>query len=158
MKIGVKLGADVPFCLRQGTARARGIGDQLTAINSKINCSLLLVTPNIEVSTAHAYNRLQLGAVNRRPQVDGVVEALETGDLEQLVQSWGNVFEAGVMSDFPAVIEVKAAFSSFGLSANLMSGSGPSIYCLNPPPDIIELFAAALPKDWFYCWTYFLNK
>ena len=100
MLLGVKLGADVPFCIRQGTARAGGIGEKLTEIQSKIKVNLLLVTPNIEVSTAVAYSLFQTAQNLKRPQVDGVVAALESGDFQQLILSWGNVFEELIAADF----------------------------------------------------------
>lgn len=155
MRLGVKLGADVPFCIGKGTARARGIGEKLTGIKSRINCSLLLVTPNIQVSTAQAYNRLQLDQIKQRPRINRVIAALEEGNLPLLTESWGNVFEEFILKDFPAVAQVKEAFRRFGLSACLMSGSGPSVYALNPPPEAVKPFSASIPPDWFCCFTHF---
>jgi 4-diphosphocytidyl-2-C-methyl-D-erythritol kinase len=156
MKIGIKLGADVPFCIRRGTARAGGIGEKLTDIHSKIKSTLLLVTPNITVSTAAAYDRFQITPILQHPQVSQVVAALESGDFQQLNLSWGNVFEELIAVDFPAVRQVKEIFRQFGLTANLMSGSGPSVFALNPPPDMIKPLLAAIPREWFCCLTEFL--
>lgn len=156
MRLGVKLGADVPFCIRQGTARAGGIGEKLIGIQSKIKTNLLLVTPNIQVSTAEAYSLYQTTHNLKRPRINQVIAALESGDFQQLILSWGNVFEELIGVDFPEIKQVKEIFGHYGLTANLMSGSGPSIFALDPPLDVIEPFLTALPAEWFRCETYFL--
>lgn len=157
MKIGLKLGADVPFCIRRGTARAGGIGERLTGIQSKVKANLLLVTPSIEVSTAAAYNRFKAAQIIQRPQVGQVVMALESGDVQQLTKHWGNVFEGLIATDFPEVRQIKEIFQQFGLTASLMSGSGPSVFALNPPPAVIEPLLAAIPPEWFRCFTQFID-
>jgi 4-diphosphocytidyl-2-C-methyl-D-erythritol kinase len=155
MNLGVRLGADVPFCIHKGAARAGGIGEKLTVIRSQLHADLLLVTPNVGVSTALAYNRFQAAQILQRPQVSRVVKALESGDMEQLTQAWGNVFEELVTVDFPVISRLKNIFCQFGLKANLMSGSGPSVFTLNPPAALIEPLCKALPPQWFHCLTSF---
>ncbi|HBF37758.1 MAG TPA: 4-(cytidine 5'-diphospho)-2-C-methyl-D-erythritol kinase [Firmicutes bacterium] len=156
VSLGVRLGADVPFCIRRGTARARGIGEQLTQIPSNMRYDLLLVTPNMPIVTALAYGRFYQKRDLIHPQVSQVVHAMETGDFLLLTQSWGNVFEELVRDDYPVVIKAKSLLNEYGLTANLMSGSGPSVFALNPPPEVIEPFFAAIPPEWFRCYTHFL--
>lgn len=157
ISLGVKLGADVPFCIHRGTVRAGGIGDKLSEIRSLINCNLLLVTPNVEVSTAVAYSWFQTAKDLQRPQIGRVVTALESGDFQLLIQSWGNVFEELVAGrEFSEIKQVKDLFCQYGLNANLMSGSGPSVFALNPPSEVVEPFLAAVPSEWFCCLTHFL--
>jgi 4-diphosphocytidyl-2-C-methyl-D-erythritol kinase len=156
MKIGSKLGADVPFCILQGTARARGIGAELTGINSKLTLELLLVTPDIEVPTPLIYRKLQLNQVRVRPQIEQVIVALESGDLPKLHSYWGNVLEAVAVKEFPDILLVKNYFQKYGLIPNLMSGSGPSIFTLNPPQELVAPFLTELPNNWFGCLTHFV--
>lgn len=158
MAIGVKLGADVPFCIRQGTARAQGIGEQLTGINTKLAPELLLVTPDIQVSTQLIYQRLQLDQLKIRPRIEPAIAALESGDLDKLHSSWGNVLEAVAVKEFPIILQVKEYFRKFGLSINLMSGSGPTVFALNPPRELITSFINGLPWGWFGCITRFLTN
>ena len=158
LELGVKLGADVPFCIRQGTARARGIGERLTPIDSKLNCSLLLVTPKIHVATAWAYNQLQLGLIKYHPPINRIVQALTAGDNAALVSAWGNVLEEVVIPAFPEVARVKEVLHRFGVKSSLMSGSGPSVFCLNPPPGLLVPVSTALPQDWFVTLTSFQNS
>ncbi len=157
MKLGVKLGADVPFCIMKGTARAEGIGEQLTPLATTLECRVLLVTPNVQVSTAHVYQKLQIEKIGKHPQIPLVIAALEEGDSRTLFEVWGNVLEEVVLSEKPIVARVKSYFNSFGINNCLMSGSGPSVFALDPPQEIIEEFLAGLPTGWFGCLTGFLK-
>ena len=58
MERGVKLGADVPYCILRGTALAEGIGERLTALPPMPKCYLLIVKPGISVSTRFVYENL----------------------------------------------------------------------------------------------------
>ncbi|MCL6588751.1 MAG: 4-(cytidine 5'-diphospho)-2-C-methyl-D-erythritol kinase [Firmicutes bacterium] len=157
MELGVKLGADVPFCIFQGAARATGIGAGLTRIHSLCNHELLLVTPNFHVPTAYIYQKLDLKQHTRRPRVDRVVSALQKGDLAEVAANWGNVLEEVALREFPRIADVKTYFSKYGLPHNLMSGSGPSVFALNPPREIIPAFLANLPPHWFGCLVKMVN-
>lgn len=157
MRIGVRLGADVPFCIMKGTARAEGIGERLTPINGALKSSVLLVTPNCQVSTAQVYQQLKMERIRNHPQIPLVIAALKAGDLRAMFEVWGNVLEEVVVSEDSPVAQVKAYFNRFGISKCLMSGSGPSVFTLDPPGDIVEEFLAGLPPGWFGCLTGFLN-
>ena len=157
MELGLKLGADVPFCIRQQTARAEGIGEKLTQIKSRLECTLLLITPDIEVSTALVYQSLFLDKINQNPNIGGVIKALENGNIDQLVDSWGNVLEEVVLEKFPVVAEIKSVCHKHGLNKVLMSGSGPSVYALNPDEKKVQSIKAVLPPTWFCEMTRFKN-
>ena len=55
MQRGVKIGADVPYCIMRGTALAEGIGEQLTALPPMVKCPILIAKPQISVSTKFVY-------------------------------------------------------------------------------------------------------
>lgn len=157
MEFGLRLGADVPFCIMKGTARAKGIGEQLTSINSSLKCNILLVTPNILISTPLTYQKLKVNEIESHPNIDAVVTALEKGDYKRLFDVWGNVLEPVVLKENPLVTQVKAYFKRFDLNYCLMSGSGPTVFALDPPREIIKPFLEELPPEWFGCLTGFLN-
>jgi 4-diphosphocytidyl-2-C-methyl-D-erythritol kinase len=157
MDLGVKLGADVPFCIFQGAARAQGIGAGLTRIHSLCNHDLLLVTPDLHVPTAYIYQKLDLKQPARRPRVDSIVTALEKGALPEVTANWGNVLEEVALREFPLIAKVKTYFSDNGLPHNLMSGSGPSVFTLDPPLEIVPAFLANLPARWFGCLVKMVN-
>ncbi|HOP74478.1 MAG TPA: 4-(cytidine 5'-diphospho)-2-C-methyl-D-erythritol kinase [Bacillota bacterium] len=156
MRLGLTLGADVPFCIMQHTARAEGIGEKLTSISSKLHCSVLLITPDIQVSTALVYQSLDTEGIRRHPDVNGVIAALETGDLERLCVSWGNVLEEVVLEKFPEVARLKRILRDFGLHTVLMSGSGPSVFALNVDEKLADTIRESLPSTWFCTLTEFL--
>lgn len=151
MKLGMQLGADVPFCILQQTARAQGIGEILTPLKSGLDCRVLLVTPNIAVSTPFVYQKLVVAEIKKHPSISQVITALEQGDLDRLVAHWGNVLEEVVLPRYPQVKQLKEVLKRYGATHCLMSGSGPSVFALNPPEESIEGIYRELPPEWFRC-------
>lgn len=158
MKIGLKLGADVPFCILQQTARAEGIGERLTPIGSRLDGEVLIVTPDFEVATKWVYQHLKTETINKHPRIPEAIEAVEAGDLELLATVWGNVLEEIVFKEFPAVFQIKQKMSECGLKYIRMSGSGPTLFALAPPRPAVEKFLATAPQQWFSCLTKLKNK
>lgn len=81
MKRGVKIGADVPFCVMRGTALAEGIGERLTPLPPMPECHILIAKPGIHVSTKFVYGNLRADELKEHPDIDGQIEALKRGDL-----------------------------------------------------------------------------
>jgi 4-diphosphocytidyl-2-C-methyl-D-erythritol kinase len=158
MGLGITLGADVPFCIFQGAARARGIGEQLTPLNSRLKCHVFIVTPNIAIATPEVYRRLKTDQLQQRPRINEAIEALISGAVEELFLTWGNVLETAVLPYYPEVRWLKELFQECGIKHCLMSGSGPSIFCLNPPSEAIELIVSKLPTGWFHYLCEFKNR
>lgn len=150
-EIGLKLGADVPFCIHRQTARAQGVGEQLRPVRSRLCCPVLIVTPDIEVSTPLIYQRLDQTEIQGHPQIEKAIAALEVGDLEELSRYWGNVLEEVVLTSFPVVAELKRSLAECGMKHILMSGSGPTVFVLDPPEEAVERFLAGIPLQWFSC-------
>lgn len=130
MKQGVKLGADVPYCLIRGTALAEGIGEKLTALPDAPNCWLLLVKPPISVSTKFVYENLHVNKLERHPDIDGIREAIEKQDLYGLAEKMENVLETVTIPNYPVVAEIKEQIQKSGALNVLMSGSGPTVFGL----------------------------
>ena len=84
MKRGVKLGADVPYCIIRGTALSEGIGDELTRLSPPPKLTVLVVKPKINVSTAYVYKNLKLDELERHPDIDAMVKALEDKNIDQI--------------------------------------------------------------------------
>ena len=81
MELGKEIGADVPYCILQGTALSEGIGEVLTRLPGMPPCHILLCKPNINVSTKDVYQSFDALKTVRHPDVDGQIEALKCGDL-----------------------------------------------------------------------------
>lgn len=127
-ELGVKVGADVPYCIMGGTALAEGIGEKLTRLPSPPDCFLLVAKPDINVSTKYVYEHLDAEGVEVHPDIDGMIEALEKGSLEGIVSRLGNVLEVVTVKKYTIIDEIKKTMLDFGAMGSLMSGSGPTVF------------------------------
>lgn len=127
-KIGVKLGADVPYCLLGGCALSEGIGEILTKIKTPPDCVLLLAKPNIDVSTKYVYENLKLAELERHPDIDGMIRDIEAGDLEGLCEKMENVLESVTGKEYPVIGEIEKTMKEKGALSAIMSGSGPTVF------------------------------
>lgn len=130
-RIGLKLGADLPFCLTGGLALVEGIGEQVTPQPASQTYYLVLANPGLPVSTAEVYRGYaeHKGGDERRPDLDGLLSALQSGDLSGIRCCCGNVLEGPAFALHPQIAELKRRCLAFGLPA-LMSGSGGSVWAL----------------------------
>lgn len=129
-ELGVRIGADVPFCILGGTALAEGIGEVLTPLRPFRKGHCLIVKPSFSVSTPWAYSNLKPAEELSHPDVDRLLEAVEQGDYEALCQGAGNVLESVVIPANPAIRTIKARMRDLGADLALMSGSGPTVFGL----------------------------
>lgn len=126
--IAVRLGADVPFCLRRGTYLAEGIGERLSRINDFPDVSILILVPDFFISTKWAYSVIDDIANCEHPAIDDLVEAIDNGNFEGIVKNMGNSFEKAVSIKHPRIMEVKKMIEDLGAAKAMMSGSGSSIF------------------------------
>ena len=127
---GVKLGADVPYCIMRGTALAEGIGEKLTKLPAMPKCHILIAKPPINVSTKFVYENLHANDLKPEdhPPVDAQLEALKEGNLEKLVANMGNVLERVTVPEYPVINEIKQLMVDNGAMGAMMSGSGPTVF------------------------------
>lgn len=146
MEIGVKLGADVPFFIFKRTALAEGVGDRLTAIEGVPAAWLVVVNPNIHVSTAWVYQNLQL---TNRPPHSKIPSFFAT--VAEICAVLGNDLEAVTIERFPVIAEIKERLRGLGAAGVLMSGSGPTVFGVFEDEGAARQAAASLAAgtDWF---------
>lgn len=127
---GVKLGADVPYCIMRGTALAEGIGEKLTKLPAMPKCYILIAKPSVSVSTKFVYENLHANDLRpeEHPPVDAQIEALKEGNLEKLVENMGNVLEKVTVPEYPVIEEIKKMMTDCGAMGAMMSGSGPTVF------------------------------
>lgn len=128
MERGVALGADIPYCIMKGTALSEGIGEQLTQLTPAPDCFVLIAKPNIHVSTKFVYSNLHLDEKTIHPNIDAILEAIETKNVKQLADNMGNVLEAVTIPHHPEINKIKETMLEFGALNSLMSGSGPTVF------------------------------
>lgn len=144
MERGVKVGADVPYCIMRGTALAEGIGEKLTLIPQVPKCYVLVGKPGVNVSTKLAYENLNLKSIQNHPDIDGMIEDIRRGDLLKMTAKMGNVFEPGIIAKYPVIQEIKDLMEAGGALRALMSGSGPTVFGIFDDADKMEAAAAVL--------------
>lgn len=128
MQLGVKIGADVPFCLLMGTALSEGIGEILRPLAPMPACNILLVKPDINVSTKHVYENLRLDVETKHPDISAMLEALQETNIYKLAPLMGNILESVTIKEYPVIEEIKAIMKDKGALVSLMSGSGPTVF------------------------------
>ena len=130
MERGVKIGADVPYCLLRGTALAEGIGDKLRALPPCPDCYVLIGMPAISVSTKFVYENLHANELEYHPEIDKMLEAIQWHNLNKIADCMGNVLETVTIPHYPVIQEIKDHMKEHGALNAMMSGSGPTVFGL----------------------------
>ena len=130
MERGVKIGADVPYCIMRGTALAEGIGEKLTKLPPMVKCPVLIAKPQISVSTKFVYENLKLNENTIHPDIDRLVADISEGDLTKIAADMGNVLETVTIPEYPVIAEIKENMMQNGAVNAMMSGSGPTVFGL----------------------------
>jgi 4-diphosphocytidyl-2-C-methyl-D-erythritol kinase len=127
IKIGAKVGADVPFFLFEGPALAEGIGEQLKKIRSMPKLLFLIVNPGIKVSTEAVYNRYNAEHTygDKPEELPSVYRTKK--DVAKILS---NDLEKVTIKEFPVIEEIKNELIKNGAIASLMTGSGPTVFGL----------------------------
>ncbi len=128
MARGVRLGADVPYCLLRTTALSEGIGEILTTLKPMPDCTIVVAKPAVSVSTKTVFGKLKLDEIRQHPDIDAIVRAINDGDLGAIADHMGNVLETVTIRDYPVIGEIKELMKTMGARGALMSGSGPTVF------------------------------
>ena len=127
--MGVKLGADVPYCIQLGTALSEGIGEALTALPAAPALYCVLVKPEAAVSTKYVYQNLKLDKANH-PDIDAALDAISTGNVNKLCANLNNILEPVARTLCPEVEDIELKLVELGALGTCMSGSGPTVFGL----------------------------
>lgn len=130
MERGVKLGADVPYCIMRGTALSEGIGEKLKRLPDMVKCPILIAKPPISVSTKFVYENLKIDEIAGHPDIDGMIEAIRKKDLKEIASKMENVLETVTVKEYPQIEEIKKVMLEEHALNALMSGSGPTVFGL----------------------------
>jgi len=146
MEIGVKLGADVPFFIYQQNAIAEGVGEKLSPVTLPRDIWLVLVNPNIHVSTAWVYQNLQLTSSREENTIPCFY-----GSIAEVCAVLANDLETVTMGRFPVIGSIKASLSKAGACGALMSGSGPTVFGIFADENAARRACSILTKNdrWF---------
>ncbi|MDO5381226.1 MAG: 4-(cytidine 5'-diphospho)-2-C-methyl-D-erythritol kinase [Eubacteriales bacterium] len=132
MELGVNIGADVPYCIMRGTALAEGIGEKLTKLSPMPHCHILIAKPPINVSTKMVYENLDSKEITKHPDIDGIIDAINEGDINKIAARMGNVLEDVTIPLYPVINTIKQDMLNHGAINAMMSGSGPTVFGIFP--------------------------
>ena len=130
-ELGLKLGADVPFCINGGAVLASGIGEELTPIKglSKDIC-ILVCKPDLFVSTKEVYESLDSKHIDKRPNNKFLIDCLKNEDIRKLAENMFNVLEEVTVEKHPVIQQIKDIMIKNKALGAMMSGSGPTVFGL----------------------------
>jgi len=128
MKIGEKIGADVPYCILGGTVVARGIGCDLERISNLPRLILCMAKPNFSVSTPEVYKELDSMEIEKHPDTKAMISAIENEDVDAICENMVNVLETVTAAKHPIIGEIKQIMLDCGAKGAVMSGSGPTVF------------------------------
>lgn len=154
--LSLQVGADVPFCYMQKKAQVKGIGEQLTCFECDYDPYVLLVKPNVGVSTKDAYQTLDLNNCDHC-NGDLVKEALLAHDLNKIAALVKNSLESSAFKLVEELASLKQELIKQDLEVVLMSGSGSTIFALSEDENKIKQACDYFKKQgYFACITKFL--
>ena len=130
INIGIKYGADVPYCILRGTALSEGIGEILTPLPAVPQCHVLIAKPPVHVSTKFVYENLRANELEQHPDIDGMVAAIKEGSIQGIADRLENVLENVTVPAYPEIGTLKQIMLDCGAMNSLMSGSGPTVFGL----------------------------
>ena len=145
--LALKLGADVPFCLRKGTYLAEGIGEKLTALPDAPHGYLVLIVPDFGISTVWAYEKADEAKNLVHPDIDEIVKTIEKQDLAKMASCMGNILEQVAVQEHPEISAVKEKLLHHGALGAMMTGSGSVIFGIFNDPKKADLCIEALKGE-----------
>ncbi len=132
--VGGQIGSDVPFCIRGGAALAEGRGEVLTDLPPLPECRLVICKPDFDLPTGPMFARIRFDGSLPHPDVEGMVAALNRGDLNGMAKRTGNVFETVLeLAERREIESIKEILLRRGALAAAMSGSGPAVFGIFVP-------------------------
>ncbi|MCX7904044.1 MAG: 4-(cytidine 5'-diphospho)-2-C-methyl-D-erythritol kinase [Caloramator sp.] len=127
MEVGLKVGADVPFCIVNRTSLVEGIGEIISPIEKIENLHIVIAKPNINISTKEVYSKLRLDEINKRPNIDKLIEYINNKNYKMLATNMVNVLETVTLNEYPILLEIKNIMLDFEAEGSIMTGSGSAV-------------------------------
>ena len=141
----LELGADVPFCIRGGTALAEGKGERLTPLPDLSGIHVVLCRPDFLCSTQELFRAIDRLKIRLKPDVSGMVKAVEDQDLQGVTRRMFNVFESALnRSQAEQVRDLKGLLLDEGALGAVMTGTGSGVFGLFADPASAEAAVARL--------------
>lgn len=151
--LAMTIGSDVPFCLYDKPSRVTGRGEMLTPIKVKYPYQVLIVKPNVGLSTKSVYEAYDLVKEEiKRPDIPVLIKALEEDDEEQIQNNLVNVLSVPAIKALPLIQYLLDKMTLLGLKMNGMSGTGSACFALHKDKKTLEHAKSIFTKDGFDCY------
>lgn len=165
-KICNKLGADLPFFLKGGLQIGEGKGEILKkidckdSINIKSKLKILIVCPEILISTVESYKSLNIKACYKSiesrkeinlTRINSIINGIKNNNIKKIEENLYNKFEDDAFSKYPILKEIKADLIEYKAFASLMSGSGSAIFGLFTDDILLNYAYNKMIKKSFIC-------
>lgn len=157
-QLGKQVGADVPFCVLDQSARVQGIGEILTPFACDWQPLVLLIKPSVGVSTKEAFQTLDFV---KCPHPDAAIiqKLLETKQYDEISKHIDNSLEYSAFKLVPQIQDIKQDLVSRGFEMVLMSGSGSSVFAITYDQTLMDnTICDYQNKDVFVTQTTFYQK
>ena len=126
--LGLTLGSDVPFCIRGGTKKAVGRGEQLLPAPEMPMCGIVICKPRFSIRTPELFARIDGRRSRVRPDTDGLLAAMAQGDVRGTAQRMYNVFEDVLPRRCSEIGVIKSALLDRGALGAVMTGTGSAVF------------------------------
>ena len=150
---GETVGSDVAFCVRGGTALASGRGEILTQLTPLPPCRFVIVKPDFSISTPELFRKLDESKTSCHPDTEGLLDALEKGDLDGICRRMYNVFEDVPDRRMRTIRAAKGALLDCGALGAVMTGTGSAVFGVFRDAEKAEQARASLAKEYRFCCT-----
>jgi len=134
----VSLGADIPYCIMRGTALSEGIGEILTPLKPIKKTKVILIKPDVDISTQIAYKNFDNANYVEHPDTEALLDALYNEDMNRFSEHMANVLENVSAGEYPIIYKLKSELKEHGAFGSMMSGSGSTVFGLYREDDSAE--------------------
>lgn len=147
-KLAIDFGADIPFCIYSKLSIARGKGEELIFINKKLKTKILVVTPNIKISTKEVFNNVKEEDI-KHVKIANMSSAIQHGNYDLMIRELHNSLEKITFEMEPEIKNIKHQMIDLGLDGALMSGSGSSVFGISKNKQKLNYVYEKMKDDYF---------
>lgn len=147
-KLGLKFGADIPFCIYNKLCIARGKGEELVFLKKKLKTPLLLINPGVKISTEEVFSHFKEDDLKKR-EIDGMTSAIYNRNHKLMAQELHNSLETIAFDMEPKIREIKNQMIDLGLDGALMSGSGATVFGISHDKNKLKYVHEVMRDDYF---------
>ncbi|KFZ25743.1 MAG: 4-diphosphocytidyl-2-C-methyl-D-erythritol kinase [Candidatus Izimaplasma bacterium HR2] len=147
-KLGINFGADIPFCIYNKLCIARGKGEEILFLKKKLKIPILLVNPNIRISTKEVFSKVVEEEL-KEIKISNMSSAIYNKNYELMARELHNSLEKIAFEMEPKIKEIKHQMIDLGLDGALMSGSGATVFGISKNKEKLKYVLEIMKKDYF---------